>query len=286
MLYLCAQTACGADVQGAGYRSDSSGPIIQSVDAEQSVNPLHKGERVVYFKIGQGVSFGRLLDQRMSNLHYTGPGALLSFSRHLVSPDHVSTLTFARVGFQYSQPAHEGTQVYNPVFGFRYMQMRRLQTSWPVEVYLGGQADVFANIRLIPALSNSSLFSDVVAEMQPRGRIGLSPVLFQREWLIDLELSVSLLAYGLQLPEYATIFQIGEDGRSRMNDTAPMLLHPGNYARLGTGLFWHDSFGGADNPNRFRIGYAWEYYRIHGRHDLSVYNASHQLVLQLFFRVN
>lgn len=243
-------------------------------------------DRQVFFKIEQGLVFSRLLDQRMSNLHYTGPGLSLAFSRYVISPEHHSALSFARIGFQYAQPAHEGTQVYNPAFGIRYMHMRKMKGSWPFTLHLGGQADVFANIRIIPALSNSSMFSDVVMEVQPRGQIEIVPYLFDREWPIDFSLSFSLLAYGLQLPEYATIFQIGEDGSSRMNDADILLLHPGNYAHLVSGIFWHDSFGGERNPNRFRLGYVWDYYRINGSHGLRVYNASHRLVLQLFFQVN
>ncbi len=291
-LLLFCIASCSAFSKEKGYAHNwhhEINPLLMQYGSDGHLPPTYLAgipEQAVFFKIEQGLVFSRLLDQRMSNLHYTGPGLSLAFSRYVISPKHHSALSFARLGFQYAQPAHEGTQVYNPAFGLRYMHMRKINARWPFDLYVGGQADAMANIRIIPSLSNSSVFSDMVAELQPKGQIQFIPYLFDREWPIDLSLSFSLLAYGVQLPEYATIFQIGEDGRSRINDADLFLLHPGNYAHLTSGIFWNDSFGGERNPNRFRLGYVWDYYRISGRHGLSVYNARHQLVLQLFFQVN
>ncbi len=243
-------------------------------------------EKRVFFKIDQGFSYGRLLDQRMSNLHYAGPGGMLAFSRHVDAPGYQSSISFARLGFHYTRPHHEGSVVYNPVAGIRYMHMRRLETEGLLDIHLGAQVDIYGNIRIAPFLSNSFLFSDVMAEVQPRAEIAYIPVFLDREWHFDFQLSLGLLGYGMRLPEYATTFQPSEDGSYRVFDRESMILRPGNYARLSGGIFFRDTFGDAYNPNRYRIGYVWDYYRISGSHNLNTYNANHQIVLELYFMMN
>ncbi|MFO7874895.1 MAG: hypothetical protein R6U62_10480 [Bacteroidales bacterium] len=243
-------------------------------------------DKQVFFKIDQGFSYGRLLDQRMSNLHYSGPGGMLAFSRHVDAPGYMSSISFARLGFHYTRPHHEGSLVYNPLAGVRYMHLRKLDTRGMFDIHLGAQADIYGNIRIAPFLSNSFLFSDLMAEVQPRADIAYAPVFLNRKWHFDFQLSLGILGYGMRLPEYATTFQPSEDGSYRVFDRESMILRPGNYARLSSGIFFRNSFGDAYNPNRYRIGYVWDYYRISGSHNLNTYNANHQIVLELYFMVN
>ncbi len=242
--------------------------------------------RLVFFKIDQGVSFNRLLDQRMSNLHYSGPGAVLAFSRNVLSPGYISEINFASIGFHYTKPGHGGTQIYNPAFGIGYMYLHSMNTGSNVGLYLGGRADAFGNLRIVPSLGNSFLFTDFVAEIKPEARLELSPYLLNRYWNIDLSMSAALAGFSLRHPEYATVYQIDSEGGVNMFENESLLLYPGNYAHLNTGIFLRGSLGGQYNPNGYRIGYSWDYYRISGRHNLTVNNTSHSLVLELYFMVN
>ena len=243
-------------------------------------------DKMVFLKIGQGFSFGRLLDQHMSNLHYTGPGGVLSFSRYVESRRGITEIVFARGGMHYARPAHENTLVYNPFFGMSYQHLRRLQGRSVFTVYAGGRADVLANIRMAPRLGNSYLFADFITEIQPMGQVSYQPHFFNRDWHFDFSLSFALLGYGVRMPEYATSFMISPDGGSAFADLESGILHPANFAHLTSGIYIKESFGGQYNPNWFRIGYFWDYYRISGNHDRKFFNANHQVVLELYFMVN
>ncbi len=260
----------------------SSAMVFSSPEEPDSILP----DKQVYFKIDQGFSYGRFLDQRMSNLHYTGPGGILAFGRHARQDHQIVEWSFARLGYHYARPRHEGTIVNNPAIGVRYMHLWALDSRGAVDFFIGGQANVFGNVRLAPSLGNSFLFSDFVGSVHPQVYAEYVPFFFNRQWHFDFSLSAGLLGYGVRLPEYGTTFQLADDGGSRMLDTERMILRPGNHAHLVTGVFIRESFGGPHNPNHFRIGYVWDYYRISGSHGLNVYNASHQLVLELFFMVN
>ncbi len=243
-------------------------------------------ERPVYFKIEQGATFGRMLDQRMSNLHYSGPGGMLAFSRHMRSANRISEITFARGRFHYIKPAHAGTYVYNPALGISYMQLRRLTTDARLDFFLGGKTELFGNMSIAPSLGNSFLYADLIFAIHPQARAEYATHFLGREWQFDYSLSFALLGYGMRLPEYGASFQITEDGGSSITKTKSGGLHPGNYGHITTGIFLREAIGGDHNPNWFRIGYVWDYFRISGKHDLNTHHASHQLVLELYFMIN
>ncbi len=243
-------------------------------------------DRPVFLKIEQGVTFGRVLDQRMSNLHYEGPGGMLAFSRHVQSAHHIAEIGFARASFHYLKPGHEGTIVSNPGFGIRYMQLRRVHLDARPDLFLGARADAYGNARIAPSLGNSFLYSDFVLSLQPKARVEHVMHFLDRDWQFDFSLAFALLGYGVRIPEYGATFQVSEDGGSTLTNTDAFLLHPGNHAQITTGVFLRQSIGGEHNPNWLRVGYAWDYYRISGKYDLDAFHASHQLVLELYFMMN
>jgi len=243
-------------------------------------------DRMVFFKIEQGLTFGRILDQRMSNLHYSGPGGMLAFSRKVVHADRISEIGFGRASFHYAKPAHDGTIVYNPGLGFRYMQLRKMGVDARPDFYFGIKADLFGNARIAPALGNSFLYADIAFALQPKLRIEYPVFFLNRDWQFDGMLSFALFGYGMRIPEYATSFQVSEDGGSVLTRASSTGLHPGNFAHVNTGIFLREPIGGDHNPNWLRIGYVWDYYRISGDHDLNTFHASHQLMLELHFMMN
>ncbi len=253
------------------------------------ISPSRVADRPVkdkFFKIDQGFSYSRLLDQRMSNLHYAGPGGMLSFGRYVEAANYVSELSFARIAFHMAQPQHKGTEVNNPSIGVRYKHVRRMPSRTAWNYRLGAKADVFANVRLAPSLSNSFLYADFIGEISPAIDAGYTLVLFERDWELEFSFAVSLFGYALRIPEYGASYQLGTDGSETLANNVSMLLHPGNYNHFVTGIFLKESFGRSENPNRFRIGYAWDFYTIRGAHDLKTFSAAHQLVLELYFLVN
>ncbi len=243
-------------------------------------------DRMVAFKIEQGITFGRILDQRMSNLHYSGPGAVLAFSRYAKSDDRISEIGFARGSFHYVKPKHEGTIVYNPGFGLRYMQLKRLKVDAFPDFYLGARIDLAGNARIAPVLSNSYLFADLAFEFQPKIRVAYPVNFFNRDWQVHGSAALTLFGYSLRLPEYGTIFQISEDGGSVTSRAVSGGLHPGNFTHLTTGAFLRTAIGGDYNPNWLRFGYVWDYVRTEDNHNLNTYHASHQFVLELYFMMN
>lgn len=175
----------------------------------------------------------------------------------------------------------------NPSFGFRYMHLRKLLTDshrWQVEV--GGQADVFANLRWAPRLGNSFLFIDFVGVIRPRTDASLRFDLFRRSWDLDMHAAISLGGYALRMPEYGVSYQLSDDGGVRIQGHETQWLHPFNYWHGTTGLFYRGAFGGEANPNWYRIGYIWDYYSLGGQYGLSANHATHQFVLELYFKVN
>ncbi len=243
-------------------------------------------DKLVYFRIDQGFSYGRMLDQRMSNLHYAGPGGGLSFARHVRTGNYISEIRFAQVAFHFAQPVHEGTMVYNPVLGAGYTRLQALRTRSAVDLYVGGQAELYGNTRIAASMSNSFLFSDLSGQLKASGQASYGLYLFDRLWQFEFTFAAALAGYGIRLPEYGVNYHLAEHGGTYMLNSENLVLHPGNYAHFCTGIYYKGSLGRQHNPNRFRIGYAWDYYRIKGSHDLNVYHASHQLVLAFYFLMN
>lgn len=240
----------------------------------------------VYFKIGQGFSYGRLLDQRMSNLHYTGPGMILSFSRYAEVAHYRSELEFAGIGFQILQSLHQGATVNNPFFAIRYSHLRKLYVRSIADYHIGGQVETFANIRLAPVLSNSFLYADFITTLKPRLDVGYNVHLFDREFNFDFSLAFAIMGYGLRVPEYGASYQIGSSGGEVLTNHVEMFMHPGNYRHFIAGIHYKGRMGRMTNPNRFRIGYLWDYSHIRDKYGHSLYNVKHQLVLEFLFLVN
>ena len=243
-------------------------------------------DKLTYLKIDQGFSKGLLFDQKMSNLHYGGPGGVLSFALHRRAPSHISEWHFARGTFHYSRPHHENSLVYNFSGGTRYVHLRRLDPRGPFRFYAGAQVDLTGDFRIIPAMGNSFLFANAVGSLQPRMDISYPLLLFNREWHFDFSMAASLIGYNLGFPEYGTSYRIGEDGGSTLQNLESFLTHPGNTAQINSGIFYRHSFGNEYNPNWFRIGYNWDYFRMDSNHNLRLYNVRHQFVLELYFLLN
>ncbi len=274
------------------FAADGSDRVRQALQLTDDV--LYNPETIrdtmhhqnVFFKIDQGFSYGRLLDRRMSNLHYTGPGGVLAFGRYVEAEKYVSELSFARIAVHMAQPGHGGTQITNPSFGLRYKHLRKPKSQGAVNYRLGAQADAFANVRLVPALSNSFLYVDFISEISPRVDVEHTVDFLNREWNFDFTLAVSLIGYAVRIPEYGASYQLGPDGSETLANNVSMMLHPGNYNHFVTGVFLRESFGRPGNPNRYRIGYLWDFHTIRGDHNLKTFSAGHQIVLELFFLVN
>lgn len=239
----------------------------------------------IYFKTDQGFTWGMLKDQRMSNLSYQGPGAVLNLGRRAQWSTYISEWQFVRLQYNYSRPAHRNTMVANPGAGFRYLHLRRLYTPGNHEIFAGAQALVTGNFRIAPRLGNSFLFADMIAEIRPQMDLHFGSRFLWRDWNIELSMAASLMGYTVRIPEYGVSYEMDENGGTRIQGYEQQWLTPLNYARLSTGVFIRESFRGSTNPNWFRIGYMWDYYTMAGAHSLNMNNALHQLVLELYFRV-
>lgn len=244
-----------------------------------------KVEHGIYYKNDQGFTWGILLDQRMSNLHYEGPGGVINFGRRAHRPSYIAEWNFARLRFNYSRPKHKSTIVENPGAGIRYVHLRRISTPDNYDVYLGAQANVFGNIRIAQRLGNSFLFADMIGELRPQADLFLSKRFFWRDWNIEFTMAASLAGYTFRIPEYGVSFELDEDGGVKIQGFESGILLPYNYNHFTTGVFIRESFPGKSNPNWFRIGYAWDYYTLKGNHNLNMHNTLHQIVVELYFRV-
>ncbi len=244
------------------------------------------GNSRVFFKIDQGFRSGRFLDQRMSNLHYSGPGAVINFSRYAYRKDYNSELSFARFYFNPSLPRHKNTIVYNAGGGIRYLHLNRVSPVGPFQVHVGGEVNFSADARYAPRLANSFLFADFIANIRPKAEFSTTHFFLWKDWDIDLSLAWGLGGYALSLPRYGVSYRLADDGGVALQGYKGQILHPANYLNLTTSLFIRESFGGAGNPNWFRAGYIWEYSSVKTPHDLYFQNAAHKFVLELYFRVN
>ncbi len=242
-------------------------------------------KHAVYYKIDQGASWGMLMDQRMSNLHYQGPGGILNFGRRAHRQSYIAEWSFARFQYNSSKPAHKSTIVENPAAGLRYMRVWKMQTPGNYDIFVGGQVNVFGNARLAGRLGNSFLFADMIGELRPQAKLFFPSRFLWRDWNIEMSAAASLAGYTVRIPEYGVSFELGEDGGVRIQGFEQQLLMPYNYGHFTTGIFIREKFRGEDNPNWFRVGYVWDFYTMSGNHNLNVSNAMHQLVLELNFMV-
>ncbi len=239
----------------------------------------------IYYRMDQGATWGTLMDQRMSNLHYQGPGGVLNFGRRAQSYSYITEWSFARLQYNFSKPAHLSTIVENPGAGIRYLYLRKLYTPSRYSFWAGAQVNVFGNFRLAGRLGNSYLYGDLIGELRPQADFGFGSRFFWRDWNIEFSAAASLMGYTVRIPEYGVSFELKEDGGVKLQGFEKQLLTPFNYAHITTGVFIKESFRGESNPNWFRVGYVWDYYTMKGKHNLNMHNALHQLVLELYFRV-
>ncbi len=261
--------------------------VIYAKTNNQTDQEKNKNEnwRQVYYKVDQGLSTGMVLDQKMSNLHYTGPGGVLNFGRRARTSAYIAEWNFLRINFGYLQPKHEGTQVYKPALGVRYLHLRNLNSLGIFQVHAGVQANLFADIRIAPQMGNSYLFADIIGEIRPQGKLSTNFHLL-RQWNVDFSFSATLLGTGIRFPEYGTSFRLSDDGGIAFQSSETHILKPSNFGHFTTGVFFRESFGDASNPNWYRIGYIWDYYSMRGNYNINVNNAVHQLVLEFYFKVN
>jgi hypothetical protein len=239
----------------------------------------------IYYTVDQGVTWGILKDQRMSNLIYQGPGAVLNFGRRAQWSSFISEWHVVRLQYNNSRPSHANTIVANPGVGFRYLQLRRLYTPGTHDIYAGAQALVTGNFRIAPRLGNSYLFADMIAEVRPHAELYFQSRFLWRDWNLEFSFAASMLGYTVRIPEYGVSFELDEHGGTRIQGYEQQWLTPLNYARVSTGIFIRESFTGSNNSNWFRVGYVWDYSTMAGAHNLNLNNALHQLVLELYFRV-
>ncbi len=239
----------------------------------------------VFFKVDQGATAGRILDKKMSNLHYSGFGMVLNFGRRKHTNHYISEWEFLGTHFNYSKPVHKNTKVFNPAFNLKYMHLRDIDSLGIFDVYAGLQANFFGDIRIAPRLSNSSVYADIIGELRPQADMSTSFHLF-RNWNIDISLATTIFGYGLRIPEYGTTLRLTNDGGVTLQGMDNHFLFPFNYRHTTTGLFFRESFGDDRNPNWYRVGYIWDYYTLAGKNDHNVYNAIHKLVLELYFKTN
>lgn len=239
----------------------------------------------IYYKNDQGFTWGILMDQRMSNLHYEGPGGIINLGRRVHRSTYISEWSFARIQFNYSRPAHKNTIVANPGGGLRYLHLRKVNTPDNYEIFAGGEANLFGNFRIADRLGNSFLFADFIAELRPQAGFNFGSRFLWRDWNIELSLAASLGGYAMRIPEYGVSFELDEDGGIKIQGFEQVILTPFNYSHVTTGIFVRESFSDKSNPNWFRIGYIWDYYTMAGEHSLNMNNTQHQLVLELYFKV-
>jgi hypothetical protein len=239
----------------------------------------------VYYKNDIGISMVVLMDQRMSNLHYTGPGAILNFGRYALRQEYITEWSFGRFQYNSARPGHQNTKVENPGAGIRYMYLRRFNTPRSHSIYAGGQVNVFGNMRIAPRLGNSYLHADLIAEIRPQADLYFDRRFLWREWNIDLSMALSLGGYTVRVPEYGVSYELSDDGGVKLQGFENKLLTPFNYGHVTTGIFIREFFRGESNPNWLRIGYIWDYYSMRGNHSLNMNNALHQVVLEVYFMV-
>ncbi|HHN48593.1 MAG TPA: hypothetical protein ENN08_06665 [Bacteroidales bacterium] len=245
---------------------------------------LPAGERMVFFKTDQGFTLNRLLDQKMSDLLYTGLGFALNFGLRAQGQSYISEWNFVSAEFRLLSPAHKSTEVQQPGIGFSYKYLRQLSPVGIFDIWAGAQARVFTSIRLAPRLGNLSMYADIIAALRPQAALSTSFNLF-RTWQMDADFSATILGYGLRFPEYGTIYRIGGDGGISQQEHESQMLHPMNFGHFTAGIFFGETFGGENNPNWFRIGYIWDFYSMSGKHQLNVHKASRQLLPELYFRI-
>ena len=241
--------------------------------------------RQVYFKIDQGLTSSLTMDKKMSNLHYSGYGGILNFGRRAHTPDYIAEWNFLRAQFNLSTPKHGNTQVYNPALGFRYLHLRKLDSLGPFQIHGGGQFNLHSDVRIAPRLGNSFLFADMFGEIRPQANLSTNFHVL-REWHMDLSLSFALIGYGVRIPEYGVAYRLAGDGGVTLQGMERHILKPSNFRHYTMGIFLKESIGDVSNPNWLRIGYIWDYYNMKSNYGFNVDQAVHQLVLELYFRVN
>jgi hypothetical protein len=257
-------------------------PATLTAGVDQERKAVTEG---IYLKNDLGLTWGVLLDQRMSNLHYEGPGGVINFNRYTFRQSYISEWSLARIGFNSSRPGHRNTVVGNSEAGIRYTHLRLLDSRGRYNLYAGGQVNVFGNIRVAPRLGNSYLFADFVAELRPQADLHFSSRFLWRDWNLGFSLAAALAGYTVRIPEYGVSYELSDDGGVKIQGYEKGLLLPHNYAHLTTGIFLRESFLGKDNPNWFRVGYLWNFYTMAGDHGLNTSNALHQLRVELYFMV-
>ncbi len=239
--------------------------------------------RNVYFNVGQGATLSRVLDKKMSNLHYAGGGAILSFGRFSETQSFLSQWNFLTANVNYLRPQHKATDVIQPYFSFGYTHLRNFRRAKTGLFQAGLQANLFVDMRIASRLGNSFLHMETVSEIRPKVKYSRSFYLL-REWNFSFSMTFTLVGHGSRAPEYGSIFKLYEDGSSTIQDTESTVLNLRKFRHITTKIYLIESFRGESNPNGFKIGYIWDYYSFDNVHDLNVQNATHGLVFEYYFK--
>jgi hypothetical protein len=151
-------------------------------------------------------------------------------------------------------------------FSYRYLHLIREDT--PYQLWLGGQADILAQVRYTPALGNSSLHWDVVGSLGLAGRLqrAITLPIIRRDVQAFGHLHLPLLAY---VNRPAAPITVSNDMQQTISTIGRL-----RQVTLEFGLFFPVR---RDNPNHYRLSYRWELFRWRDNDEQRVITGLHLL---------
>ncbi len=231
------------------------------------------------YLVGQlGLGFGQTLDARMAENRYLTSGMVMTFGQSFRNPRRIIQYTVDTRALAMGQSHFEnlGFNSFNQLT-FQYLRPVH-ETAQGGRIYAGGELGLLGNVRLLPAIGNSSLNLDFVPSLSAVGRYEREASLpfMKRKVQLEASLRLPLANYVMRIPSYALS---GLDGSS--TSFAPI----GDFTRVVTEIGISNAFGN-NNPNRWALSYQWDFYAYRDIevHPLRV--ANHAFIYSLYFRTN
>ncbi|MDX2283912.1 MAG: hypothetical protein NW241_07100 [Bacteroidia bacterium] len=244
-------------------------------EARQSAREAYRMQKTRYLVLETApLHYGVAQDQRMMQSTYRGLGTMVRMGHYSITPKGVHDVDWLLTRFSVMFGPELDALMINSFNEFSYTYLRNVRMLGAWQLRLGGTGSLLGNLRVAPALANSSINLDVIASAAAAGSLERYFTLLKRETSFSYQLQVPVFSYVGRRPAY---------GLSGFGGLASYAAPIGRFTRVVSEAGLTRPLGRSED-NAWRVAYSWDFYAFRELriHHLRV--ANHALSLALLIR--